>query len=45
MDGHEIGYEGVNRIYLAQNKFQYGTLLNVVIKLPVPFKAGNFSAS
>jgi hypothetical protein len=36
MDLKEIGWEGVDRIHLAQGKDQWLTLLKMVMKLRVP---------
>jgi hypothetical protein len=36
MDLGEIGLEGVNRIYLAQNRELWWALVNTVINLRVP---------
>jgi hypothetical protein len=38
----EIGYKGVGRIHVAHDSDQWWDLLNTVINLRVPYKAGNF---
>jgi hypothetical protein len=41
----EIGWEGVDWIHLTQDKHQWRTLVNTVMSLRVPEKAGNFLTS
>jgi len=42
MDLREIGWEGVDWIHLDQDRDQWRALVNTVMKLRVPYKAGNF---
>jgi hypothetical protein len=42
MDLGEIGWEGVDWMVLAQDRDQWRALVNTVVKLRVPQKAGNF---
>jgi hypothetical protein len=42
MDVKETGWEGVNWILVAQDRGQWWALMNTVINLRVPYKAGNF---
>jgi len=42
MDLREIGWVVVNWIHLAQDLGQWWALMNTVINLRVPYKAGNF---
>jgi len=41
MDLREIGWKGVDRIHLAQDRDPRWALLNSVLNLRVPLKAGN----
>jgi hypothetical protein len=45
MDLTEIGWEGVDWIHLTQDKDQWQAVVKRVMKLRVPYKAGNFLAS
>jgi hypothetical protein len=45
MDLREIGCEGVDRIHLAQDRDQWRAVVNMVTKLRVAQKAGNFLTS
>jgi hypothetical protein len=45
MDCKEVGWEGVDWIHLVQDKDQWWALVNIVINLRVPYKAGNFLTS
>jgi hypothetical protein len=38
----QIGWEDVGRIHLALDKDQWRVLVNTVMNLLVPYKAGNF---
>jgi hypothetical protein len=41
--GHrDIGWGGMDWIYLAQDRDQWGALVNVVLNLWVPYNAGKF---
>ena len=42
MDLQEVGYEGMDWIDVAQDRDRWRTLANVVMKLWVPYNAGNF---
>jgi len=42
MDLREVGWEGVDRIHLAQDGVQWWTLVSMVINLWVLWKVGNF---
>jgi hypothetical protein len=42
MDLREIGWRGMERIDLAQDRDQWRTLVNTVMNLRVPLNAGNF---
>jgi hypothetical protein len=39
----EIKFEGVNWMYLAQNRVQWRALVNTAMNLRVPLKAGNLT--
>jgi hypothetical protein len=41
-DLKEIGWESVEWIHLAQDRDQWRAVVNTVMKLRVPYKAGNF---
>jgi hypothetical protein len=43
MDVGEIGFGGVNLIGLAKGMDKWKTIVHVVMNLPVPQNAGNFS--
>jgi hypothetical protein len=45
MDLTEIGWEGVDWMYLDQDRDQWRVLVNTVMKFRVPSKAGNFLSS
>jgi hypothetical protein len=45
IDLKDIGYMGVNMIYLAQDRDQGPALVKTVVKLRVPYKTGNFLQS
>jgi hypothetical protein len=45
MDLREIGWECVDWIHLAQDKDLWRTLVNTVMNLRVPYKAGSFWTS
>jgi hypothetical protein len=45
MDLREIRWEGVDWIHLAQDRDQLWILVNTVMNLRVPKKAGNFLTS
>jgi len=45
MDIRETGWEGVDWIRLAQDRDQWRALVNIVMNLHTPQKAGNFSTS
>jgi hypothetical protein len=42
MDLSDTGWEGVDWMHLAQDRDQLLALVNTVINLRVPYKAGNF---
>jgi hypothetical protein len=42
MDLREIGWEGLEWMHLAQDRDQWQAVVNTVMKLQVPKKAGNF---
>jgi hypothetical protein len=42
MDLREVAWQVVDWIYLAQNREQWRALLNTVMNLRIPYKAGNF---
>jgi hypothetical protein len=42
MDHKEIGWEGVDWVYLAQDTDQWWTVVKVVMNLQVPENAGSF---
>jgi hypothetical protein len=44
-DLREIGWDGMDRIDLAQDKDQWRALVNTVMNLRVPLNAGNFLSS
>jgi hypothetical protein len=45
IDFKEIGYEGVDWIHLAQDRDQWWSLVNMVMNLWIPLKAGSFLTS
>jgi hypothetical protein len=45
MDLREIGWEVLYWTHLAQDKDQWWALVNMVINLQIPWKAGNFFTS
>jgi hypothetical protein len=45
IDLKETGYDGLDWIHLAQDRFQWRALVNTVMNLGVPYKAGNFLTS
>jgi hypothetical protein len=45
MDIKEIGWEYVDWIHLAQDRDRWRALVNTVMNLRVPLKAGNFLTS
>jgi hypothetical protein len=45
MDLREIGWEGVDWIHLDKDRNQWRALVNAVMNLRVPYKAGNFLTS
>jgi len=45
MDLGDIGWEGVDWIHLAQDIEQWRSVVNTVMELRVPQKAGNFLTS
>jgi hypothetical protein len=45
MDLREIGCEGVDWVHLSQERDQWWALVNIVMNLQVPLKAGNFLSS
>jgi hypothetical protein len=45
MDLKEIGWEGMDWIHLTQDRDQWWALLNIVLNLCVPEKAGIFLTS
>jgi hypothetical protein len=45
MDLRKIGWEGVDRMYLAQDTDQWQALVNSVMNLWVPQKVDNFLTS
>jgi hypothetical protein len=45
MDFREIGLEGVDWIYLAQNRDRWRDILNMIPNLRILQKTGNFSTS
>jgi hypothetical protein len=38
----EIGWEGVDRMHLAQYRYQWQVILNAVMKLRITYEMGNF---
>jgi len=42
MDLTETGYEGVDRIHLAQGKAQWRSLVNTVMNLRIVLRMGNY---
>jgi len=40
MDLWEIGWEGVDWIHLVQDRDHWWAVVNTVMNLPVPYKAG-----
>jgi hypothetical protein len=42
MDLLEIGWEGVDWMHLAQDRHQWRAIVNMVMNLRIPYKAGNF---
>jgi hypothetical protein len=45
MDLREIGWEGVDWIRLVQDRVRWWALMNMVMNLQFPEKAGNFLTS
>jgi hypothetical protein len=45
MDLREIGWDGMDRIDLAQDRDQWRALMNTVMNLRVPQNAGKFLSS
>jgi hypothetical protein len=45
MDLREIGWERVDWIHLAQERGHWWAVVNTVMNLPVPPRAGNFMTS
>jgi ribosome biogenesis protein Nip4 len=45
MDLREIGWGSVDWMHLAQDKDQWQALMNMIMNLWVPYKAGNFVTS
>jgi hypothetical protein len=45
MDIKEVVWEGMNWLDLAQNRDRWQARLNAVMKLQVPYNAGNFMTS
>jgi hypothetical protein len=45
MDLRETGWDGMDRIDLAQNRDQWRALVNTVMNLWVPYNAGKFLSS
>jgi hypothetical protein len=45
VDFREIGWEGVDWMHLAQDMDQWQALMNMIMNLQVPLKAGNFLSS
>jgi hypothetical protein len=45
MDLREIGWEGLDWVYLVQDKGQWRALVNTVKNLRVPYETGNFLSS
>jgi hypothetical protein len=41
----ELGWDGMDWVYLAQNRDQWRALVNTVMNLLVPFNAGMFLSS
>jgi hypothetical protein len=41
----EVGWEGVDWIHLSQDRDQWGAVVNTVMNIWVPRKAGNFLTS
>jgi hypothetical protein len=44
IDLREIGWEGADWMHLAQDKYQWQALVNTVMNLRVPLKAGNLTS-
>jgi hypothetical protein len=44
-DPKKLGWGGIDSVDLAQDKKRRRTLMNAVMNLRVPYKAGNFSSS
>jgi hypothetical protein len=45
MDRREIGWDGMDEIDLAQDRDRWRALVNMVMNLRVPYKAGKFLSS
>jgi len=45
MDLREIGFKGMDWIHLTQDRNQWRAVMNTVMNLQVPQKAGNFLTS
>jgi hypothetical protein len=45
MDIQEVGCGGMDRINVAQDRYRWRALVNAVMKILVPEKAGNFLTS
>jgi hypothetical protein len=41
----EVGYEGMDRIHMAEGRVQWWVIVNIVINLWVPQKARHFITS